>query len=168
MRPLTEDFPIFYKTYIDKVEGEDILEILQKQEAEIHAFLQTIPTEKAQFRYAEKKWTPKEVIGHITDTERIMAYRALCFARKDSTPLPGFEEDDYVANAHFNEFSMNELIEEFIAVRAATLSLLKRMNAEDLKQKGVANGNSITVNALFYIIAGHALHHTKVIKERYL
>lgn len=168
MRPLQTDYPIFYKTYIDKVPGDTILDLLQTQKAEIVSFFTTISLEKLNFRYAANKWTPKEILGHITDTERIMAYRALRFSRKDSTPLPGFEENDYVANAHFNDNTMEELIEDFQAVRAASLSLLKQMKSEDMDNKGIANGNSITVNALFYIIYGHALHHVSVIKERYL
>jgi DinB superfamily len=168
MRPKTTDYPPFYKTYIDKIDGEDVLTLLNSQTANEMAFLQAFPKEKQAFRYAENKWTSKEVLGHITDTERIMAYRALRFARKDATALAGFEEDDYVANAHFNDFSWEELLEEFQAVRAASLSLFKRLTAENLTQSGVANGNPITVNALFFIILGHSCHHLNVLKERYV
>jgi hypothetical protein len=119
-------------------------------------------------RYAPDKWSLKEVLGHINDTERIMAYRALRIARGDATPLAGFEQDDYVRNGPFSDRSLADLIEDYIAVRRATITLFRNLDEAAFARRGVANKNDVTVRALAYIIAGHELHHRRIIEEKYL
>ena len=119
-------------------------------------------------RYASGKWSIKEVVGHMCDTERIMAYRALRIARGDQTPLPGFEQDDYVRAAGFDSISMSDLTEEFRLIREATLPLLRGFDEQALERRGTANKVSISVLALAYIIAGHERHHVSILRSRYL
>ena len=118
--------------------------------------------------YAPDKWSLKEVLGHLNDTERIMSYRALRIARSDQTPIEGFEQDDYVRNAHFASRPLEDLIEDYIAVRRATVSLFRNLDEEAWTRRGTANNNEVTVRALSYIIAGHELHHRRILEEKYL
>lgn len=165
-RPQTQEYPEWALNYISKVEGNP-LEILEEQVSDFPSFLSSI-ADKADYAYAPGKWTIKELLGHIIDTERILVYRLLCFARGEKAPLPGFDEDDYVANAHFADRSLESLIEEFILLRKANLYLFKSLNEDDLNKMGNGNGKNITVRALVFVLAGHIIHHTRVIKERYL
>jgi len=165
-RPQIEDYPQWYKGYIDLVD-EDVLEILTTQ-AEAFAQFVTSNAEKADYAYAPGKWTIKEMFGHIIDTERIMVFRLTCFARGEKAAIPGFDEDQYVINAHFKDRSLESLCEEFVALRKSNLFLLKSLNEEELNRFGNANGNEISVRALVFILAGHVMHHKNVIVERYL
>lgn len=167
-RPQPGDYIPYQTLYINTVGDGDIVDLLSQQCDSLSTFLRAIPESKALYAYADGKWTVDEVVGHLTDTERIMAYRLLRFSRKDSNPLPGFEQDDYVANAHFNEMKLTDLVEEFIAVRKANLYLFNSLTGEQKLLSGTASGNRITVNALLYIIAGHANHHVNILKEKYL
>jgi hypothetical protein len=167
-KPQPEEYVPFYATYINKIGDGDIIDILTKQHTEVDALLKAIPAGKALYAYAEGKWTIKQVIGHLIDTERIMAYRLLRFARNDSSALMGFEQDDYITHSHFNEMDMHDLIDELFYIRKANLYLFKSLNAEEKTRGGLANGNPVTVNALLYIIAGHIDHHIQILKERYL
>lgn len=166
-RPQVDEFPLFYKGYVDTV-GDNVLQELENQIEIFSRFLSSISEEKANSAYAEGKWTVKEVLGHILDTERIMAYRALRFARQDTTALPGFDENDYVKNAHFADRSLESLVEEFIVLRKSTLFLIKSFNEDELNRSGISNEKPISVRALIYIIAGHVNHHHRILKERYL
>ena len=166
-RPQPEEYSSFHSTYIDKVD-DNVLSELTDQLVSFPEFLQTIPVSKTDYAYAEGKWTIKELLGHIIDTERIMSYRLLRFARNDSTSLPGFEENDYVRNAHFNNQEFNGMIKEFEAVRKANLFLFKSLTEEELQRKGTASNATLSVRALLFIIAGHLKHHQKVILEKYL
>ena len=166
-RPQPEEYPVFYKGYIDTV-SENVLAELEHQIEAFPAFLRGLTEDKGSFAYAEGKWTIKELIGHVIDTERIMAYRTLRIARNDSTPLAGFEENDYVANAHFADRSVDSLAEEFAQLRRANMHLFKSLNETELGRTGISNGKSISVKALVYIIAGHLNHHRRIIEERYL
>lgn len=166
-RPQPNDYPEWMKGYVSLVEGADILALLENQGATFPAYLNTL-TEKADYAYAPGKWTIKEMTGHIIDTERVMAYRMMCFARGEQHALPGFEEDDYVKNASFSSRSLLSLSEEFAAVRKANLYLFKSLNDTELKRSGIASDRNITVNALLFVIAGHLAHHINIIKERYL
>ncbi|MNI54055.1 DinB superfamily protein [compost metagenome] len=123
--------------------------------------------DKADYAYAEGKWTLKEMLGHMIDTERVFAFRITCFARKEQQPLPGFDEDDYVLNAHFAERELEDLIEEFAALRKANLYLFKSLNEDDLNKKGIASGREINVRSILFIVGGHVIHHVGVLKERY-
>lgn len=165
-RPQIEDYPQWYKGYIDLVDG-DVLEILTTQ-AEAFAQFVTSNADKADYAYAPSKWTIKEMFGHIIDTERIMVFRLTCFARGEKAAIPGFDEDQYVINAHFKDRSLESLCEEFVALRKSNLFLLNSLNEDELNRFGNANGNQISVRALVFILAGHVMHHKKVIVERYL
>ncbi|RWU07704.1 DinB family protein [Pedobacter chitinilyticus] len=165
-RPQTEDYPQWYSGYINLVDG-DVLEILSTQ-AEAFAQFVTSNADKADYAYAPGKWTIKEMFGHIIDTERIMVFRLTCFARGEKAAIPGFDEDQYVINAHFKDRSLESLCEEFVSLRKSNLFLLKSLNEEELNRFGNANGNEISVRALVFILAGHVMHHQKVIVERYL
>src|ERR1700722_6976052 len=166
-RPQPGEYALFYERYISLVEGEDILNTLDQQRRQMMLLLSGRDEEEGDFRYAPEKWSAKEVLGHICDTERIFAYRALRFARADATPLQGFEQDDYVRNGGFAQRPLGDLVEEFIAVRRATISLLRNFDEAAWSRRGTANKNEVTVRALAYIIAGHELHHRRILEEKY-
>ena len=160
--------PPFYDSYIDLVKDSDILFTLDEQMNFTYAFLMTIDEKKADYAYAEGKWTIKDIVGHLIDSERVFAYRALRFARKDKTNLPGFEQNDYVDNADFSSRSLADLAEELLILRKTNMYLFNSFTDEMLKLTGTANGGEISVEALIYIVAGHQKHHMKVINDRYL
>lgn len=158
----------FYETYIKLVPDGAIADVLAKQLTDISTTLSDIPDSRSEYRYAEGKWSIKEVIGHITDTERVMSYRLLRIARGDTTPLPGFEQDLFIAGASFHSLTLQELTEDFVAVRRSTLSLLRTLSEEAWGRRGIASNSDISVKALSYIIAGHAIHHMNILQSRYL
>lgn len=163
------EFAPFYANYIAQVSDEYTL--VEELEISLHRFIkfvQDIPMDKFDYRYAEGKWTVKDIIQHLIDAERIFAYRALRFARNDSTDLPGFEENDYVDEAHANSRSIMELLTELSSVRHASLLLFKTFSDEQLLRVGTANSNKMSVRALGFIIIGHQNHHQRVFEERYL
>ncbi len=166
-RPQPDEFGQFYQKYIDTV-SDDVLLELEDQGKNFPAFIRSIPQDKADFAYAEGKWTVKELIGHMIDTERIMAYRALRIGRNDKTPLPGFEENAYVANASFSTRSLSEFASEFEVLRNSNLFLFKSFNNEELARVGMASNYPISAKALLFICAGHLNHHVRILKERYL
>ena len=168
MRPTSDEHAPYYGKYIALVPDDDmdVVHHLADQHHESVGALRRAK-HKGDHAYAPGKWTIKEVIGHMCDTERVMAYRALRFARGDTTDLPGFEQDDYVAAANSNSRTMDDLLEELWSVRAATLSLAKHLPEGALSRRGKASGNPVTVRALLYIIAGHELHHMAILRERY-
>lgn len=167
-RPEANEYNPYYATYINLLPEGDIIHILEKQMTETNLLLKDISESEGHFRYAPNKWSIKEVIGHIADTERIMAYRLLSIARGEAAPLPGYNDDMYVLRAAFDKQSMQNLLANLAIVRQSTVHLLKSLDREAWLQKGVANNSEVTVRALAYIIAGHELHHRKIIKERYL
>jgi len=168
MNPLKSDeYPAIYSDYIETITG-DVMELLAEQVTTFPEFLANIPAGKSEYAYAEGKWTIKEVVGHVIDTERIMAYRALRFARNDTKELIGFEPEDFVTNARFNERSLESFSEEFVLVRKSNLMLFKHFNDHELARKGIASERLISVRAFLYIIAGHLNHHRNIIRERYL
>jgi hypothetical protein len=165
--PIPGTFAAYHEAYISKVSGRDPLRLLESQVLDFKVLLSEVPDEKEDFRYADGKWSVKEVVGHMIDTERVMAYRAMCVARGEKQPLPGFEENDYVAVANFGRRSLYDLGHEFGFVREATISLFKSFSAEDLDRVGTANNKPVSPRALLYIIAGHHIHHEAVLRERY-
>lgn len=167
-RPAGDEYFHYYGKYVSLVESDDILQTLENQIAETQNLLETISEEKAAFRYAEDKWSIKELVGHIIDSERIFAYRALRIGRGDETPIEGFEQDLYVENGNFDDCYLENLAEEFAIVRQSTRLLLKNLDETAWNRRGTASDNSISVRALAYIIAGHELHHINILKERYL
>lgn len=165
--PQADEFPSFYKTYIDTV-SDNVIAELEYQINSFPAFLKGISIDKATYAYAEGKWTLKELLGHVNDTERIMAYRALRIARNDKTPLPGFDENEYVSNAHFADRTIEGLADEFAALRKANMFLIKSFTEDEVNRTGISNNSTVSVRALIYILAGHLNHHRKIIEERYL
>lgn len=167
-RPEAGEFAPYYSTYINAVSGPDALPVLVAQRESTGRFLAAVPESRAGFRYAEGKWSFREVIGHLSDAERIFAYRLLRFARNDATPLSGFDENHYVPAGEFERRSLAEVAAEFAAVRESTLALLQGLSAEALLRRGPANGKEVSVRALAWIIAGHEAHHIRVLGERYI
>jgi uncharacterized damage-inducible protein DinB len=166
-RPQPGEYAPYYDRYIALVNGEDILATLDQQRRETMLLLCGRDEQDGDFRYAPGKWSVKEVLGHVCDSERIFAYRALRISRADPNPIEGFEQDDYVRNGPFALRPLSDLVEDFIAVRRATLSLLRNLDEAAWSRRGVANKNEVTVRALAYIIAGHELHHRGILEERY-
>ena len=164
--PQAGEYAAYYGRYISLVPGTDILTTLEEQRRGMLLLLSGRDEAEGDFRYAPEKWTAKEVLGHVCDTERVFAYRALRIARGDATPLEGFEQDDYVRHGPFAR-GVGDLIEEYIAVRRASLSLLRMLDEAAWMRRGVANKNEVTVRALAYIIAGHELHHRGILEEKY-
>lgn len=167
-RPDTTEYLSYYDKYISMVPDDDILAVLESQMEDTAGFLGTIPESQASFRYAPDKWSIKELVGHVIDGERVFAYRALRFARNDKTPLPGFEQDDYVRNGAFDNCRLSDLAAELKSVRQATLFLFKHLDRDAWARRGVANDSEVSVRAIAHIIAGHELHHRGVLRTRYL
>ncbi|WP_138753861.1 DinB family protein [Paenibacillus sinopodophylli] len=168
LRPSTEEYNAYYETYIGLVGEENVIDLLAAQLASTTELLSDIPEKQADYRYAEGKWTLKQVIGHISDTERVMSYRLLRAARGDRTALAGFDQDTFVDAASFQSWSLSQVIEDYIAVRKSTLTLLRGLSDEAWGRLGVANGGDVSARALAYIIAGHELHHLNIVREKYL
>jgi uncharacterized damage-inducible protein DinB len=167
-RPASGEYAPYYERYISLVPDGEIISILTEQLQATQSLLEGINESKADHSYAPDKWSIKEVVGHMIDTERIFAYRALRIARNDQTPLSGFEQDDYVRHGGFRERALADLAEEFECVRRSTVHLLKSLKDEALNRRGLASDNEVSVRALAYIIAGHERHHSNVLREKYL
>lgn len=168
IRPEPIEYAAFYRGYVELVPEGDILEILAREGEESAAFFESIPEAMTLFRYAPGKWSVKQVLNHVSDAERVFAYRALRFGRRDTTPLPGFDENDYAEHAPSDARPWDDLVAEFRHVRRATVSLFQSFTPEDVLRRGSASGAEVSVRALAYITAGHALHHVQMIRERYL
>ncbi len=166
--PNSNEYNPYFEPYIQQYKGQDVLAALSKGAEEVTELMASLTEEQLQSAYAEGKWTIKEVLQHIMDTERIFCNRALRFARNDKTNLPGFEQDDYVPYSGANDRNSMEMLREYNAIRQATITLFKSFTDEMLARVGVASGNEMTVRALAYIAAGHEKHHVNVINERYL
>lgn len=166
-RPGKDEYLPYYETYVKLVGDGDIIGILESQIKQTASMLRAIPDSRGTYRYADGKWSINEVVGHLTDTERLFANRALRFARGDSTPIPGFEQDDYVRAGEFDKIPLSELISELEGVRRDTCSLFRHMSEEATARRGKANNAEVSVRALAYITAGHELHHRRVIEEKY-
>ncbi len=167
-RPGTDEYSPYYGTYIGKVPDGDLRSMLSSQLAETLALIRSIPESRGGHRYAPDKWSIREVLGHLADSERIFSYRALRIARGDATPLPGFEQNDYVPVGRFDARSLRDLADELAAIRQATIHLFAHLDQAALERRGTASGKSVSVRALAYIIAGHELHHVGILKTRYL
>jgi len=167
-RPGTDEYAPYYGTYIGKVPDGDLRALLSSQLTETLALIRSIPESRGGHRYAPDKWSIKEVLGHLADSERIFSYRALRIGRGDSTPLPGFEQDDYVPTGRFDDRTLRDLADELGVVRQATIHLFAHLDEAALERRGTASGKTVSVRALAYIIAGHELHHVGILKTRYL
>jgi hypothetical protein len=167
-RPAPSEYAPYYAGYVGLVPDGDLLGTLRAQIHDTVALLAPLPDRNAGHRYAPEKWSIREVVGHLADTERIMSYRALCFARGETGGLPGFDENRYVAAARFDARTLADLLEEYRAVRDATVQLFTHLNDEELARRGRANEREVSVRALAFIIAGHERHHVAVLRDRYL
>lgn len=168
IRPKPDEHNAYYSMYIDRVPDGNIVDTLSRQIPETLAFLRAIPESKADHRYAPGKWSIKEIIGHLADGERVFQYRAWRFSRADDTPVPGFDENLYVANAPFSRLRMRDLIDDFEHLRRSSIYMFASMDEEAFARRGVANDHEISVRAIAYIMAGHETHHLQVMRERYL
>jgi len=165
--PDASEYAPYYARYISLVNADGILAALSDQAQETRALFSGFIDADEDYRYAPEKWSVKEVLGHVIDAERVFAYRALRIARNDRTPLPGFEQDDYVRNGGFAQQRLADLIEEFAWVRRSNLMLFRQFSPEAWMRVGIADEKEISVRAIAYIIAGHELHHRQVLKEKY-
>ena len=167
-RPEPVEYDPYYERYISLVKGDEIVATLQQQPQDTRALLSPLSSQQAELRYAPGKWSVKEVLGHLSDTERILSYRALRIGRGDKTPIEGFEQDDYVPNGRFDKRTLEDLLDEFMTIRAATVQLFSHFDRVAAERLGTANQKQISARALAYIIAGHELHHRRILQEKYL
>lgn len=165
-RPEPGEYAPYYERYISLIAETDILGTLESQRRQMLLLLCGRDESDGNVRYAPDKWTAKEVLGHVCDTERVFAYRALRIARADRTPMEGFEQDDYVRNGP-SRAPLAEIIDDYIAVRRATLTLLRNLDEPAWTRRGIANKNQVTVRAIAYTVAGHELHHRRILEEKY-
>jgi hypothetical protein len=167
-RPARSEAAEYYFTYIDKVPEGDICQVLESQSVEIPAFLEAIPEAQSDYRYAADKWSIREVVAHVNDCERLFVFRAFWFARGFDTALPSFDQNVALKEAGANQRSWRGHIDEFRAIRSATLSFVRSLSDEAWDRRGIASDNSFSVRALAYITAGHIAHHVELLRERYL
>jgi uncharacterized damage-inducible protein DinB len=167
-KPAETEYASYYGRYVALVADPDIVAALDHQLKSTRTLLDTISEEKAGHRYEPGKWSIKQLVGHIADTERIFAHRALRFARNDRTELPGFDENAYAANANFGDLPLSSVVEEYATVRQASIVLFKHLEKDAWNRRGIANKNEVSVRAIAFLIAGHELHHIGILKTRYL
>lgn len=167
-RPPADEYAPYQAGYVASVPDGDIFEILSRQGTEFPRFLQSLGETRGNCRYAPDKWSIKEMIGHVNDTERVFAYRALRFARGDATPLASFEQDEYVPKGNFGVRTLSSLADEFAHLRAATLDLYYHLDTDALARRGTASGFVVSVRAMAYVLAGHVAHHERILRERYV
>ena len=167
-QPPPDEYAPFYATYIAALGGRDVLDVLERQEAELRALVGSLSSEQAGFRYAEGKWSIREVVGHMADAERVFGTRVLRFARGDEAPLPGFDEKPYVEASGYDAWPMEDLLDQFAALRQANLLLIRPLDEAVLRRVGEASGHEVSVRALVAILAGHVAHHLRILRERYL
>jgi uncharacterized damage-inducible protein DinB len=165
--PAPDEFASFYAGYVALAEGRDLPAELQTQLDEVLEALRPLPEEKGRFRYAEGKWSIQEVVGHLCDAERVFAYRLLRIGRGDATPLPGYDEDEFVAAANFDARTLKDLMMEFAALRRATVLLAEGLPSAAWANRGLANDQVVSARALAHILFGHTAHHLGVLRERY-
>lgn len=167
-RPNVTEYAPYYQRYIDLVTTDDIFSFFKQQADEIVTLFTNLSEDQASFRYAEGKWTIKEVLAHIVDSERIFGYRVLAISRGEKNPLPGFAENDYVRNGKYENRSLKSLLAEYSHLSLANLELFKSLDEEMLSQKGTASGKEVTARAILFVTIGHEKHHLEIIKSRYL
>jgi uncharacterized damage-inducible protein DinB len=167
-KPTQSEYDPYMETYISLVKGEHIFEEMFQSYIDTMELVTSLDPETLHYRYAPGKWTILGIMQHLIDTERIFAYRALRFARKDTTELPGYDQEQYTKTSNADNRDINDMVREFSLVRSTTIELFKSFDGEMLAQKGVANGKSVTVKALLFAIAGHEMHHRNIIQERYM
>ncbi len=166
--PKPDEYAEYYAGYLKHIpDDNNIIKVLENGRDKLKILIESIPEEKGDYSYAEGKWSIKELLGHLADVERVMAYRAMCIARGEIKSLPGFEQDDYVRTANFNKRSLESLAEELLQLRNADITLFKSFDEGALMRRGKVNNYETSVRAFLFIIAGHELHHLKILNERY-
>ena len=165
--PSKGEYPPYYETYISKLGDQNFSSLIQSQTQELKAFFVSKPEGWSNVPYASGKWTPKEVLGHLLDTERIMTFRALCIARGEKKLLPGFDQDPYVVQGQFNVVSLDDLLSDFEMQRQAILTMVRTFSQAAFQEIGSANGNPMSTRALLWIIPGHFMHHFQVLQHTY-
>ena len=166
-RPSAAEFASFYAGYVSLVPEADIMSVLEGQADDVRLQARAFIPKREEFRYAPGKWSVREVLGHVTDAERVFGFRAFCFSRGDENALPGFEQDDYVARGGFDRCSLTDLVQEFAQLREANLTVLRRLDDNAWRRMGTASGKAVSVRALAYIMAGHVRHHLHILSTRY-
>ena len=167
--PMTDEYASFYSDYVQRAsKRDDVHSALSQQIDELHSALDALTDSQACFKPGPEEWSVKEVIGHINDVERVFAYRLLRISRNDPTPLPGFEQNDYVREAGFDQYALSELMNEFEHLRRANIITIQHMSAEAINRRGTASGYSISARALIYMLVGHVDHHLASLREKYL
>lgn len=166
--PAAHEYDPYYASYIDRVEGKQLSLIMRRQRARVLELLAGLTEEQARYRYAPDKWSIKEVLGHLIDTERVFVYRAMSIARDEKQSLPGFDQDDYVVTGSFDSRSLESLMGEYEAVRNASIAFFESLDAASWLKDGIANKVTVSVRAIGYIVPGHEAHHLAVLEERYL
>ena len=166
-RATESDYPRAHASYVALVPEEDILAAMEQQSSETQKLLASLDETKAAYRYAEGKWSIKEVVGHVIDGERIFGYRALAVARGEVQPLPGYDENEYVRNASFDNWKIGDLAEWYALSRRANIVFFRNLPSDAWQRRGNANNSPITVNGLAYVLVGHERHHLNVLRERY-
>lgn len=167
-RPKEGEYGSFFERYISYPTGDDAREVLAQSLQPLQQFLSNIPEDKASYAYAPGKWTIKQLLQHIVDTERVFSYRAMAISRGEKQPLPGFDENEFAENARAEHRTLEDLTEELVLLRSASIMLYKFMDDNSLYNVGIASGHPITPNAIAFIIVGHVMHHQKIMNERYL
>ena len=167
-RPEKNEYNPYYETYVSLVPETEIVRVLDEQQEELLEIFKAISEEKGSFAYDEGKWSIKELLGHLTDGERIFCYRAVRISRSDATPIEGFEQDGYIENSNFKNTKLSDLIDEFLYLRKANLIYFKNLSDDAWTKMGTASDSPVSVRALAYIMAGHVRHHLRILRERYL
>lgn len=167
-RPGPDEYAAPFERYVSRVLETDVLSALRRQQEELPSALRAVRGPAERHRYEAGKWSVREVVGHVIDTERIMGYRAVCLARGEKGSLPGFDENDYAAHATFDDYPLEELIQEFVAVREGHVAFFRHLNAEAWRRVGTVNASRTSVRGLAYVMVGHVRHHLAVLQDRYL
>ena len=167
-RPTETEYAPDFQNYVAQVSENDIMPVLRSQTDELDVLLSRVTPERETFRYADDKWSIREIVGHLIDSERVFGYRAFCIARRENQNLPGFEQNDYIAAARYDSIDLEDLLSELRLVRLANLAFIRTLDEAAWAQVGTANGNEVSVLALAFIMAGHMRHHMNVLRERYL
>lgn len=166
-RPEPDEYGEFYKNYIELIDEPNIVQVLIQQGQQTYAVIQRLTTDEASHRYEKDKWSVKEIFGHLVDTERIMAYRALCISRGETTSLPGYDHETYVQEAEFENRSLQSISTEYDALRNSNISMFNSFSKNQTMRKGTANDVTVSVRGLAYIIAGHERHHMQILENKY-
>jgi hypothetical protein len=167
-RPNASEYEPFFRIYIAHVTEEDIFPVLRSEPDVLEVFLNRVPRDRETYRYADDKWSIREVVGHLVDTERVFGYRALCIARGDKQNLPGMDQNNYTAEAPYNQIELEDILSELRLVRLSNIAMFRNLNEEAWTRIGSANDQQVSVRALAFIMAGHFRHHMGLLRDRYL